>query len=149
TFPDVLVNADNAYDCDIHVAYGDGHGHFNSTLPLPALPSAFDHRTSVFEGLDQNIKPQVVRGDGIMVAGSFDPAHPGVLQIVGVACPPSAEFSSDVCGKIPGGCEAVIGDIDDDGLDDIIATQGQQVGLLVGRANAHEIGFHESTLETE
>jgi hypothetical protein len=138
-FVDLVSDAD---DCDVHVAFGDGKGRFNSKPPPFNGPA--DQRTSVFDAF----APHLGDPHSILVVGKFDPAAPG-SQIVTAQCPTDTQFVSDVCQALPGDCEAVVADIDDDGLDDTIATQGQQLGLLVGRAYAGGMGFHISSLDTE
>jgi hypothetical protein len=133
----------NATDCNIHVAYGDGQGHFYPGHPL-AGP---DGTTGVLTGLDSNLATMAIQPNSILVAGKFDPTVPGT-QIASVECPPETQYVSDVCAPTSAHCEAVVADIDKDGLDDFVATQGQQLGLIVSRAYAQGHGFHVSTLDT-
>jgi len=139
---DLLISGS---DNNIHIAYGLGDGHFNS-IP-PPFNGTPDQRTSVLMISDPMLAAELQRPDSIFVAGDFDDATPGA-ELAAVKCPPAAPFESEVCKPIVGGCEAVVIDIDGDGLDDIVASTGQELGLDVLRSKGG-MGFYQSSLETE
>ncbi|APR85788.1 extensin-like protein [Minicystis rosea] len=141
-FADIVVDAT---DCDAHIAFGDGTGHFGSTVPpCGGFKGKGDQSMSV---IDLTV-PNVGDPDSILVGGMFDPNVKHTIVVTN-HCPSGTKFESDVCAPIPGDCESVVADLDKDGLDDTVSTQGQQLGLVVGRAYSEGMGFHISSLDTE
>lgn len=136
---DIVANAD---DCSIHIAYGDGKAHFGA-LPPPGMA---DQKTGPL-ALDPMLRDRILNSNSIFVAGHFEPNKLNA-QIAGLDCPPAMPFQSEVCSPVSGECEAVVVDIDRDGLDDIVVTKGQQPGLIVSRAG-QDGGFHISSLDTQ
>jgi hypothetical protein len=143
-YTDILLLAD---DCRLHIAFGTAQHGFGSTPP--GGPGAGNGEMSLLDIQDPNITSQLQNPNTIVVAGKFTINAPSEKQLVAATCPNSAVFASDVCDPIPGDCEAAVVDIDRDGLEDIITTQGQELGLVVSRSVSNGLGFHLSTLDTE
>jgi len=135
---DVIVNAT---DQKLHIAYGAGNGKFHSTTPPDEV--APDGHTSVLDVEDETIASLDFR----FVGANFDASTPEP-ELVGVPCPPSATFSSPACNPIAGDCEAVVLDIDNDGMLDIVSTDQQQPGLTLRRAGVTD-GPHVSFADTQ
>lgn len=135
---DVVVNAT---DCQVHAAFGDGTGAFSSTENGAQMTSALspDGDEEMYRGL--------IDTDGVIMAADIRTDRPGP-ELMHVGCPPGDPFVSDLCAPVARGCEALAADLDGDGLADIVTTQGQQVGLVVGRASTTG-GFHFGALDTE
>lgn len=133
---DVVVNTEGG----VFIAYGTGRGTFHSTSP-PDLAQP-DGKASPFLGAPAGLGG----ADMMFVAGDFDPATPG-LELAPLPCGPSAPLESAACGPIGGGCEAVVIDIDRDGVPDIVSTENQQPGLVVRRSVGSQ-GFQVSFVDT-
>jgi hypothetical protein len=140
---DLVTNAD---DCQAHIAWGQPGGKFGSAPPL--LGGTANHQTDVLDIPSMDDAEAIADPNGVLFVGSFDKNAPGAV-VQARRCPPGAVFESDVCLPIPGECEAVVADIDGDDHDDIINTQGQQLGILVSRAYGDSPGFHRSYIDTE
>jgi hypothetical protein len=124
---DIVTNAEGCY---AHAAYGVGGGRFHSSPQLGVADP--DQETSLFDVRTPDASTKDGWSESILLTRRVDSTSPEV-QLMTIRCPPSALFSSDVCDAIAGGCEAVAVDLDRDGIEDFVATQGQQVGLLVAR----------------
>jgi hypothetical protein len=135
----------NASDMNLHVAYGFGDGRFHSQPTLPPAPAMPDGKTSLLDvaGVEE---AELAREDRIFVVGEFDVKNAGV-ELVGIPCPPSDLFESPTCAPQSGGCEAVVADIDADGDDDIVSTEGQEIDVVV-RRRIGDGAFHVSSLGT-
>jgi hypothetical protein len=140
---DVITNGD---DCAAHVAFGGpGHG-LGSKPPGPgAQPDAKTSRLSIQSPEDQKMAESP---NSVLAAGHFD-AQAKQAIVVARDCAPAQRFQSEVCNPIPGNCEVIVADLDMDGLDDVVHTQGQQPGILVDRSDETGMGFHKSNLDTE
>jgi hypothetical protein len=144
---DVIVNTETGGPMGkspLYVAYGTGTGKFHSTAP-PDL-AAPDGKVSplVLPGPDP-MAPDATSGELLFVAADFDGA-PGI-EIEPIPCPPSEALESIACNAAAAtGCEAVVFDIDRDGLPDVVSTEEQQPGLLVRRPTAG--GLNVSFLDT-
>ncbi len=130
TIPDV---ATNGADSKPHVAFGLGDGRFHSTPP-PLPPGTMpNNKTSILS--DMGATTAAAEGS-IFIALEMDPAHPGV-EFYGPPCPPYEDnFTSPTCDVISGDCEAQVVDIDGDGDDDVVISEGQGVDLAIHRQNA-------------
>jgi hypothetical protein len=154
--PDLVANAN---DCTIHVAYGDGHGAFGSMAgTMDGVMTTLQVQQA--ELLAQMVDPHSVLAaghfgtdaqepDGGMPNGGMPSGGPVRRSVIGVICNDADTFDSDVCAAVDRGCEAHVADLDRDGLDDVVIAGGQQVGLVVGRSNENDKGFHIALLDTE
>lgn len=137
---DLATNSEENLPC---VSYGLGDGRFHSQLmPLPpgAMP---DGKTSTL--MDEGAKVAASK-DRIFIAVELDSNHPGV-EFYSPPCPPFTDnFTSPTCGEVAGDCEAVVVDIDNDGDQDVIVSEGQGVDLAVHRQSGGT--FNVTFLET-
>ena len=147
-YADLIVNST---DCELRVAYGLGDGRFNSTPPPPGgvFQGTPDQKTGVFQA-PAELKSLLVSQNAIFVVGKFNPSMDGNSgsQIIGLDCPAVKAFSSEVCQATAARCEAVVVDIDGDGVSDFVASQGQQPGLSVNRA-IDGGGFRTVSIDTQ
>lgn len=149
----VDVNGDNKLDLASNcfhdedfvpcVAYGLGDGRFHS-VPMPLPPGGMpDEKTSTL--LDDGAKMAAAE-NMIFVAVEKDANHPGV-EFYNPPCPPfDEEFTSPTCGPVTGDCEAVVVDIDNDGDQDLVVSEGQGVDLAIHRQSGGI--FNVTFLET-
>lgn len=125
------------------VAYGVDGGRFHSnTMPLP-------------NGVMPDGKALVLNDMGAMnaaaknttfVAVEMDANHPGV-EFYNPPCPVfDDDFTSPSCGQVTGDCEAVVVDIDNDGDQDVVVSEGQGVDLAIHRQSGGT--FNVTFLET-
>jgi hypothetical protein len=140
---DMVTNGD---DCAAHIAWGTASGALQSMHPDPGTTP--DGRTSTLDMTNPDTAEAIASPDSVLVVGNFDTSAPGAV-VIAQRCTPGATFQSDVCKPVPGDCEAVVVDIDKDDHEDIIATQGQQLGLYVARSYGTSPGFHISFLDTQ
>ncbi|MBK9259031.1 MAG: VCBS repeat-containing protein [Polyangiaceae bacterium] len=127
-YTDLLTNTK---DQKVHVAFGFGDGRFNSKPPGPMPPPIADQKADI---LNDPMANEAAKDGHLFVALEFDPNHPGI-DYYAPPCPPQADFSSPTCAYVAGGCEAVVADIDADGDDDVIISEGQSVDIAVHRQN--------------
>jgi hypothetical protein len=140
--PDLVMNAN---DANLHVAYGLGDGTFQSTPPSTGITR---NQTTSALPLPPGMSALTDSGN-LLVAGSFGPSG---VSLSAVPCPPASggqEFVSALCAPTSGSCEAIVADIDDDGLDDIVYSLGQQPGITVLRAQPDGAGFYTSFIDTQ
>lgn len=125
------------------VAYGVGDGRFHSN-PMP-LPNGMmpDGKASVSD--DPGAKSAAAK-DTIFVAVEVDANHPGV-EFYNPPCPVfDDDFTSPTCDQVTGDCEAIVVDIDNDGDQDVIVSEGQGVDLAIHRQSGGT--FNVTFLET-
>jgi len=127
---DITSNSEQQDPC---VAFGLGDGRFHS-MPPPLPPNMMaDGKTSVLP--DMSAK-QAAAQDAIFVAIEIDANHSGI-EFYGPPCPGfDTEFTSPTCGPVKGDCEAVVVDIDQDGDQDVVISEGQGVDLAIHRQSA-------------
>lgn len=133
----------NAKDKSLHIAYGLCDGRFHSLPPGPMLPPVPDQMAEI---LNDPTTTDAGQDDRIFVALEYDDKHPGI-DYVAMPCPPFTPFNSPTCAPAVGGCQAIVADIDADGDDDIVATEGQSVDVTVFRQMGGG-SFHVSFLST-
>lgn len=128
----ILDVATNGADFKAHAAFGLGDGRFHSQPP-PLPPGLMpDGKTGI---LPDMAATTAAGQDQIFVAIEMDPAHPGV-EFYSAPCPPfDDEFTSPTCAALAGDCEAEVVDIDADGDQDVIISEGQGVDLAIHRQN--------------
>lgn len=140
----ILDIVTNGNDCKAHVAFGTPGHEFTSG----ATNGVADHQTTEMVIPSHEDQEAVADPNSVLFVGRFDIKAPGA--VVGARrCPPGDEFKSDVCAPIPGDCEALVADIDRDSYDDVVSTQGQQLGILVSRSYGTSPGFHRSYIDTD
>lgn len=132
----------NLSDNKVHIAYGLGNGRFHSIPPEPMPPPMTDQKAN---SINDGMADAALAADGILVTLEFDPKHPGI-DYYAPPCPPLDTFSSPNCAPVAGGCEAVVADIDADGDQDVVVSEGQGVDLIIHRQT--QGSFHVSFVET-
>jgi hypothetical protein len=137
---DVLVNDASG---DLHIAYGLGDGRFHSTSP-PSDPP--DQTTRVLVPAND----LGMSGDYVFAAWPGEGSYAGALSavIVPIACPTRQSYRSPNCSStFSNSCSATVGDVDGNGLPDIIFTEPQLPSFRVHRGSKAG-GFVLSSHET-
>ncbi len=140
---DIVVNG---ADFKAHVAYGLGDGRFHSTEP-PLAPMVMPNQKTSTITTTNMAETTAAGEDRIFIAVEMDSMHAGV-EFYGPPCPPHADtFTSPTCGSVTGGCEAIVVDIDNDGDQDVVVSEGQGVDLAIHRQSggAFNVTFLDTT----